>query len=589
MTNNIIDKVNTVLIKIFGGVELASLKAFFLNVIKRDAEVVVFTTRRSHLLYCLFTKYVITAEEFKQNNFSDNKKYITDKAICFNHNNIKDKKVLVVDDILVHGRALVSVVQKIEESNPNKIEQYVFAKSKDITTKAESKYIHISEVESKKGELEDSEWKRLSNQIVAALILSSIPYASYVFSISKKMNNKEFEELAINFKKTLINDDYQDYFLDLSLNEYENNSALTKIIEDNVVAYIFSVDSNTNDMYSYVRLYYNKITETCIIIPFYFMSSYTKNELKELSSKIFCNNIFQTASAEMNYRALTAYYSFLILENEKISNLINGKVGWHDTKEIIEPSYYYGFFEDMKKRINKDSCFPQRNHIIDCKNQLYKYHTTDNKNQLIKPDIYFDEYIRIIDGIKINYDEKKHSNQTLFLHTYLENVNEAEENYIKQYSSIIKPQKQNGLSFELVILLVKLCKSINCSVYDILSKAISGADSGLITISPNKYIFDMKEYYSNFLITGEQVCRLYQNEILIFIINLKYILDITQQTYNLEEFIRNNTERISLDEKKIKKIIECVKEKKYLNPFIAKNIYEKIYDKEFKIFLESLL
>lgn len=589
MANKNTNKINTVLIKIFGAVELASLKVFFLNVLKRDSDIVVFTTRRSHLLYCLFKKYVITKEEFIQNNYSNEKKYITDKAICFNYNYIKNKKVLIVDDILVHGRALANVVQKIEEFKPKKIEQYVFAKSKEVKTIAKSNTIIISEIESKKGELEKEEWKLLSNQIVAAIILSSIPYASYVFSIYKNMNMHDFNKLATSFKETLIKNDSQDYYLDLSLNEYENNSALVQIIKENVIAYIFPVSSETNDIYSYVRLYYNRITETCIIIPFYFMSSYTKNELKDLSNKTFSNDIFQVASAEMNYRALTAYYSFLILENEKISNLINRKVGWQNTKKIIEPSYYNGFFDEITNNLNKDVHFPKRNNIINSANQLYSYRLEDNKNQKINPDIYFDKYIEIINDFNADCDEKTHSNQTIFLHTYLENVNEAEEDYIKQCSSITKLQKQNGLSFELVLLLIKLCKHINCSVYDILSKAISGADSGLITISPNKYIFDEKEYYSNFLITGEQVCRLYQNEILIFIINLKYILDEYETDYDLEEFVLKNIKEITTNEEKSKKIIQCTKNKKYLNPFIVNNIYEKIYDKDLKIFLESLL
>lgn len=588
VTNNNVDRVTKVLLKIFGGVELASLKTFFLNVIKKDVDVVVFTTRRSHLLYCLFKRYVITEFEFEKYNSSQNKKYITDKAVCLNYYNINQKNVLVVDDILVHGRALVSVIQKIEECCPNRIEQYVFAQSKNITTKAESEKINICKIECKKGELEDAEWKRLSNQIVAALILSSIPYASYVFSINKNMSIDDFDTLALGFKNLLIKNDCQDYNLDLSLNEYENNSDLTKVIEENIIAYIFPIGYESNELFSYIRLYYNKITETCIIIPFFFMSSYTKDELKELSSKIFCNENFHLANAEMQYRALTTYYSFLILENQKINSLIDVNE-WNNTKEIIEPSYYEGFFEDMKKSIKKYTDFPQRRFTIENINQFQNYYLIDNKNQRIDPDIYFNEYVKIIKNFDTNCKNKSHSVQTLFLHSYLENVNEEEENFIERCSLKTKPQKQNGLSFEFVTLLATVCNHINCNIYEILSKTISGADSGLITISPNKYIFNNKEYYSNFLVTGEQVCRLYQNEILIFLINLKFILDSTNETYNFNEFILNNIDEITQNENKKTRILECVKSKKYLNTFILNNIYEKIYDKEFKVFLENLL
>lgn len=588
MSNNT-QKVYQILTKIFGGVELASLKAFFINVIRWNVDVVVFTTRRSHLLYCLFKKYVINTQEFKLNNYSKEKKYITDKAIHFYHKEISNKTILVVDDILVHGRALTSVVEKISQCEPRKIEQYVFAQSKNITTKAEDKAKHICKITSKKGELEDYEWKRLSNQIVAALILSSVPYASYVFSINREMEELEFKQFVDEFKNVFIKDINQDYLLDLSLNEYENNSNLTKIINENIYAYIFPVDPDYKNSFSYIRLYYNKITKKCIVMPFYFMSSYTEKELDILSSQLFTKPIFKSANKELIYRALTAYYSLFIFKNNSIRNIINKYNDWDTSKEIIEQSYYKGFFDEIIEMLKTDSSFPQRKSLIQEEKQFNSYIALDNKQQPILVDVYLKEFIKITKSFNVNCEPKNHSTQTVFLHNYLKNVNEQEENYIELcVNTNQKAQKQEGLSFEFVEFFVNN-SLFACSLTDILSKTISGADSGLITISPNKFKMGNDFYFSNFLITGEQVCRLYQDEILIFLLNLKYLLDLSAYECSLEDFLKSNIENISHNKLKIEKILEYSKKLINVDVFTVNNIYEKIYDKELKVFLEKFM
>lgn len=593
MTNTTKEKVINILIHIFGGVELASLKAFFLNIVNRNVDIVIFTTRRSHLLYCMFMRFVISKDELVLNK----KQYITDKAICFNKEKIRNSKVLVVDDILVHGRALSCVVKKVADNKPESIEQYVFVKSKNVTTAFYCDTVKIYNIESHKGEMDDFEWKRLSNQIVVALILSSTPYASYVFSFNKYMSPSEFGKIKSELENILIPDkNLYDIYMDLSLNEYNNNSEYSKIIENNVEAYVFPVGATENgENHSYLRLYYNKLTENCIIMPFYFMSSYTEEQLKSQYLYLFEKDLLCSLDPETIYRMLTAYYSLLILTNDKIINILTPISQWESSEEYISLSYYDNFYCEIIKNIeNGKVSFPSRNIIVSDIENTTKFKALDNNFNLVSPDIYFDEFIKIVNTYSVDKKRSNHSSLTTFLHMFLENVNEKEEEYIFSCrDKEIIAQKQNGLSFEFVTLLSKVKESLNISMFDVLSKTLNGADTGLITISTDKYWFNGNIYYSNFLITGEQVCRLYQNEIFIFLLNIfncfKHIDDTHTKSDVFNQFICDNLQYMSQSAETRELILNKVKDVTIHNDFIVNNIYEKVYNDELVVFLENFI
>lgn len=582
--------IENILISILGAVQFAKLKKFFIDILNKSCDIYIFTTRRSHLLFCIFKKYILS-----ENYFFEKKecRYITDKALGFYKCEIENSNVLVIDDILVHGRALASVVNEVVKLRPKKIEPIVFVMGEDVLD-IDNINKSVSKVISTSGVLKKAEWQTLSNQIVASIILTSTPYASYVFSIYKEMSPEEFSEFNFELKSKLLSGRVKiDTKMDLTLNEYDNNSDLSKKNEDNVKAYIYPIKTNIQEDCSFLRVYYNKLTKICIVIPFFIMGTYTELELLNQSKNIFGDK-FETVEPDLQYRILTAYYSFLLLENEDIKPIID-KNKWNNSKDYVEMCYYPTFYDDINNAISKNEyLFVNSKSIINSleETNFYKAMVGDENNLC---DVYLNVFKELIEKSKDDFSqESKHSLQTVFLHTYLTNVNENEEKYIDDCKKLgITVLKQKGLSFEIMKLLISTIDWLNMSSFDLFSKCISGADSGLITISPNKFVFNEKIYYSNFLITGEQVCRLYQNEFFIFLMVLKKFYNEYNEELNLncsfKSFILENLNEITSDSKKKNLLLKDLDSVLLEDTFVEKNIYEKIYDKELKFYLENLL
>lgn len=582
--------IENILISILGAVQFAKLKNFFIDIINKSCDIYVFTTRRSHLLFCIFKKYILSETCFFEKK---ERIFITDKALGFYEREIKNSNVLVIDDILVHGRALASVVDKVTMLHPKKIEPIVFVMGEDVLN-IDNINKSVSKVISASGVLKKAEWQAFSNQIVASLILTSTPYASYVFSIYKEMSPEEFSEFNFELKSKLLSNRVKlDTKMDLTLNEYNNNSDLSKKAENNVEAYIYPIKTNIQEDCSFLRVYYNKLTKICIVIPFFIMGAYTELELLNQSKNIFGDK-FEKVEPDLQYRILTAYYSFLLLENEDIKLIID-KNKWNNSKDYVEMCYYPTFYDDINNAISKNEyLFVNSKSIINSIEETNKYKAMyDDENHIC--DVYLNVFKELIEKNEDNFSkESKHSLQTVFLHTYLTNVNEKEEKYIDDCKELgIIASKQKGLSFEIMKLLIGTVKWLNMSSFDLFSKCISGADSGLITISPNKFVFNEKIYYSNFLITGEQVCRLYQNELFIFLMALKSFYNEYREELNLncdfKSFIKNNLNDITSNNKKRDLLLKELDSVLFEDSFVEKNIYEKIYDKELEFYLENLL
>lgn len=589
--------IENILISILGSVQFAKLKSFFIDILNKSCDIYVFTTRRSHLLFCIFKKYILSESYFSEKK---ERRYITDQALDFYECEIKRSNVLVIDDILVHGRALASVVDKVAKLHPQKIEPIVFVMGEDVIN-IDNINKSVLNVKSNSGVLKKAEWQALSNQIVASIILTSTPYASYIFSIYKEMSPEEFSKFNFELKSKLLSDRVElDTKMDLTLNEYDNNSDLSKKNENNVKAYIYPIKTNIQEDCSFLRVYYNKLTETCIVIPFFIMGTYTELELLNQSKKIFGDK-FKKVEPALQYRILTAYYSFLLLENEDIKLIID-KNKWNNSKDYVEMCYYPKFYDDINNAISKNEyLFVNSESIINNIEDINNYRAMFNDENAYTVDekIFYDVYLNVFkELIEKSEDDflgkSKHSLQTVFLHSYLTNVNENEEKYIDDCKELgIIASKQKGLSFEIMKLLISNIDWLNMSSFDLFSKCISGADSGLITISPNKFVFNEKIYYSNFLITGEQVCRLYQNELFIFLMVLKNFYYEYNEKLNLncnfKSFIQDNLNEITSDSKKRNLLLKELDSVLNEDTFVEKNIYEKIYDEELKFYLENIL
>lgn len=542
---------------VLGDVEYNELYNFFKDeVLSIDADLYVFTTRRCHLLFYLFLNEVFEKKEYKNKNF------ITDKAIFIYNsmnngssfeksNQLKGKKCVVVDDILIHGRALKSVIDSIEKFNPSSITVRVFNESFYSTFSIEAEMHGISFDSYKK--TKDKDWKLLSNKIVATLLLTSTPYTSYVYSYTCDVYEDVFSNLIEKLQK--CSDEYKK--IDLSLDECNNDNEISKVIRNNIKAYVFKFNDN-NSHFSCIRVYYNLLTSECIITPYSFLYGYSDVEIDRICNCLFSNSFINDVdSYDTKYRAIEAYYNLFLLKNinDEI-DLFHDNCQWQLNYDQINYSFYNGFGEELEKIIqntNKNVVDIYKSHINDSNlNDIRKYYYKNND------DVYVGQYIKYLES---------NVNEFPFI-DFICSINEEEDKTFNNAVLQGKVKKQKGLPS------IWLNLINDSKLYYIIIQAF---DTGLISVSPN-YI--NKNVVCDYYVTGEQVCRLYQNKYVIFLKNMYDLyMQSNQNNYSFDDYIKN----IIKDKSLLKSLFDVID--KYKDLSVLDNIvYQELTD----IYLNSI-
>lgn len=513
MENNLNVKIEKILKYILGEIYFIQIKNFFEQFYSKDEfDFVIFTTRRCHVLFCIFNRYFF-------HHYNSEIIFISDKALHFYNDELKGSKCAIVDDILIHGRALKSVYDRVCSKKPQSVKRYVFMQSKEAKHKAD---IVVND------NISNANWKKFSNRIVTAIIMTSFPYTSYIFSCYNFISNQDFENTILQLK-TL----FPCLPINLSLNEVDNNNELNKTLEKYIDCYIFDVSAYSNKFgldFSFLRLYYNKYLNCCIVIPYCITGKMTTFDIDKLMNELFNDGskIKNVEKYETKYRSITSLYSFGLLYYLK-QEFSFDFLSWSNNSDNINMSYYNSFFDELTEILENNKL----NKIVleaNSKNFTFDNYSSHKSNcdDVLEDDVYSVIFEHYANGQISNasfYDTLSTSDElSRWFYNYLTEVHFTEE----QLFNNSVPQKQLGLSFEMFSTLFKngnmsfLQNDITPFVF--YSKIISCADSGFLSIFADYYFYETNgtkiKYYSNFLITGEHVCRLFQNKYIIFVLEL---------------------------------------------------------------------
>lgn len=515
-------KIEKILKLIFGEIYFNQLKKFFQQFYFIDyLDFVIFTTRRCHVLFCIFNKY------FKVLPINNKVKFISDKAIHFYGDELKGSSCAIVDDILIHGRALKSVYNRVKSKSPSNIETYVYMQS-------ESSLYTANRVT--KNQVTKNEWKAFSNKIVSAILLTTFPYTSYVCSWSECITIDKFYSLFKILKKKLPQ--YKN--LDVSINKVDNKTEINNLLSTNLIGFIFDV-SDFSERYgldfSCIRLYYNKYLEKCVIIPYCITHPLSTVEIDKIIEHYFEENstILVSNQYEPKYRAITTLYSYALmeyLENEIVADMS----GFTNNFLDIEMSYYSSFFDELSYSLQKHKliCLSHFSDYLSFNDQKCIAHKS-NSNEQLNEDVYQSVLKRMVSSESDNcgtfFDTSNSVNDVaMILFDYLTKVNIEEATL---FNKINEPEKQAGLSLSSLSILIRRYQLTNLDFY---SEIIASADSGFLSIFADHYFYDRnsnKQFYSNFLITGEQVCRLFQNKYVVFVTDLYKSYSSFKHKYNI--------------------------------------------------------
>ena len=258
---------------LFSAETINQMKEWYKSIIHSDSDFVVFMVRRCYLVALLLEQ--LTGIRMDENGRT---RYLTDGAIFLHTGEIANDylatgrmpRILIVDDLLIHGRSINHLVRVLEEElfREMKISHYLQMTNEDeaqyIVHRDLSRAIGISIFERASGQsvldrsirnrvryfkgADAPKWRGFSNSVSALILASGIPNAAYVYT--EEISGLQFERLP---KKDFI------------YTEYQNTNEYTKVYSYH--------DGNTIKAIGTIRVVKHKFSNKYRVIPFVFMPS----------------------------------------------------------------------------------------------------------------------------------------------------------------------------------------------------------------------------------------------------------------------------------------------------------------------------
>lgn len=323
---------------------------YFIEILENKSkyDYIIFVTRKSFDLFKVFRRSysVITSA-----------KIFSSKAIDIIGNDFNGKKVLIVDDILIHGKALYSLKNKIENHyHPSIVDLSVFIQKYDqydaantvFNLNCNNKYLSY-----------ESEWKRVTEYLVEIFHDENIPYTSYVLDMDiENVEKEDFLKIVNEFNAQKIeHKDFPFYFyISISIDNIEER--IRNIVQ-----------------FSVLRIYYNENLKKLTLSPYVQLDDLNSDDVSRLW------NILNDRIANLDLkccflssveiiRALTASISIASWEDTiKNSLLISER-----QEDIIynydelNYSFYDDFSNDLKEIVEK------KDTLYDLLSELHKQH-----------------------------------------------------------------------------------------------------------------------------------------------------------------------------------------------------------------------
>lgn len=320
------------------------LKAFFKKWIQdNEHEYKVFMSRRCFVLYQLFR--IILMEE-GDNIDSNSRIIITDKGIVHHEDGLREaKRILLVDDVLVYGRTLNSMYDKLKKLSPRaQIDISVYIKNSGDLCVEEEVFNNIWF----RFEEETNVWREFSDRIVYCIYAANMSYTAFVNSYYKKAEQGEADAIEDRFSALKCYD---------VTNRFQQKYGLS--------ARVYFPES----MERYpllqaicrkccVRVYYSSKCNKLLMIPYVFLKDIRMEFLDNLYNRfaellpefrddfLIKSDISIKDEAAYKARLLTCVFSFMygiLLMNELGVNI--GE--WLDDRDTVQKSFHDGVAEKL--------------------------------------------------------------------------------------------------------------------------------------------------------------------------------------------------------------------------------------------------
>ncbi len=316
---------------------------------------IVLTTRRCFCLFYALEKDLAFKAHY-QSWFSTNKdlleqlkkKIISSQCMDIIGSRFYNTKVLLVDDIMIHGKTVYKFYKKAKiEYNAKTVDTLVLIRNIENPDyyyfKTENNYYTVLE-------LENIDWKEISNIIVSYLHDVGQLYISYIYGY--KVSKSDLEKNLTNNDLVLCKHRFDQY---ISHKTYKEDCQ--------PIYYLYKGFSKyTAVRNSYLRVYGDVNTATAYVIPYVDIKTIDNNLVDEIWNNIWKKetvpsefSCFQKSTDK--YKSIIAIISYVMLKK------IFGHVSFSITQEI-DRSYVTGFIDIASLNIKSD--------MLDIVESIYK-------------------------------------------------------------------------------------------------------------------------------------------------------------------------------------------------------------------------
>lgn len=257
---------------------------FIEEVYLMEYDILILMARKFFNLFCVF--HEINCEKYERLKipYENKGKIITNRAlplIRYDVQNCKMKKIIVADDIIIHGRSIREVYDELERLCPyldillmsyvrNDHDKTTY---EDIIERIQSRYL-----------VEVHEWRELSDEIVNMFYMSGRPYISYLPYFSLNIEWKDLKDKLIGEEwLSIANEDMQRY----EVSAYIYTGDKLKIFNELNCCQICAI-----------RIYHYSLIDKTVVVPYFCMNVLEEKQLEELS------DFFRDNFLELEYLSL---------------------------------------------------------------------------------------------------------------------------------------------------------------------------------------------------------------------------------------------------------------------------------------------
>ena len=261
--------------------EIKSFYNFVLDEYKgNEYDFIILTTRRSYVLFKIF-------EKIRNEAVESNTVIVNNHSLDFFESSFwKNKSVLIVDDILINGRAVQSIVQKTKDAKKH---IFVFARNKGAHCLTDDIQNSLLNNSYNVGIVSERKWRDYSSMLNELVLVSGMGYVSFVNTFRPASNEsaKLIDKIKDLFSSySLSNDIYEEkkidakvFFLDASVLEKDS---------------FFKYTSWFTKQLSYLKIklclrkytFPNSEVNDEVLIPYAFLPDMTKKQLETLCEKL---------------------------------------------------------------------------------------------------------------------------------------------------------------------------------------------------------------------------------------------------------------------------------------------------------------